>query len=517
MNRAVPPRLEVRNLGKSFGGIRALAEVGFAVAPGSIHALLGENGAGKSTLVKIVTGVQPADAGAILLDGREVRFASPMRARENGVVAVYQDPRLFPHLDVAENVFMGIHPRGRFGLVARRRMVEQAQRVLDDLGAEIDARRPVLGLSIGEVQFVEFARAMAGGGLRLLFLDEPTASLTPVETDRLFRLVHRLRAAGTSVVFISHRLEELAGFVDAVTVLRDGTHAITAPAADMDDSSIVRAMVGRDLAVAGRGSRGRPRSPGPPLLEVSGLTARGHFADVGFSLRAGEVVGMAGLVGAGRSEVALAVLGLLKADRGHVRVAGEAVERRSPRGMKRLGLVYVPEDRDGDGLVTTHSVGANLSLASLAELSKLGVVGAGAERQFVAQAVDRLQIKVADPSDLVSTLSGGNRQKVVIGKWIAQSPRVFILDEPTHGIDVGTKGHIHRLIAQLADGGAAVLVISSDLPEVLSVSDRILVMRGGRLVGELAGGADEEAVMALATGQGHPRAHDAPDEQEPVA
>lgn len=508
MTRA--PRLEIRHVSKSFGGIRALRDVSLSVAPGSIHALLGENGAGKSTLVKIVTGVQPADAGTLLIDGAETRFASPMRAREAGVVAVYQDPRLFPHLDVAENIFMGAHPRNRFGLVARSRMLRDAQAHLDALGAEIDARRPVLGLSIGEAQFVEFARALAAGSIRLLFLDEPTASLTPVETDRLFRLVRRLRQEGAAIVFISHRLEEIEGFVDDVTILRDGGHALSAPAADLNEDGIVRAMVGREIASA------VPRPPAavtdaPALLKVDGLTAPGVFHDVDFSVRAGEVVGMAGLVGAGRSEVALALLGILKTSKGTVSVDGRRVERRSPRMMKDLGLAYVPEDRDHSGLVTTHSIAHNISLASLAEIAPAGVIARRGEAGLVADTIRSLQIKAGDPTDPVSTLSGGNRQKVVIGKWFARSPRVFILDEPTHGIDVGTKAHIHRLIADLAAGGAAVLVISSDLPEVLVVSHRILVMRNGRIVGRLAAGCAEAAVMALATGQTAPSDAPPPD------
>ena len=501
---AAAPRLEVHGLSKGFGGIRALSEVGFAVAPGSIHALVGENGAGKSTLVKIVTGVQPADAGRVLLDGREVRFASPMRAREAGVVAVHQDPRLFPHLDVAENVFMGAHPLTRLGTVARRRMRERAQALLDDLGAGIDARRPVLGLSIGEAQFVEFARATAAGRIRLMFLDEPTASLTPAETERLFRLVRRLRGEGSSIVFISHRLEEMAGFVDEVTVLRDGAHVMTVPAEGLEQGRIVRAMVGREIAAA---APRRHSAPGPALLEVDGLSAPGAFADVGFAVRAGEVLGMAGLVGAGRSEIALAVMGLLATTGGRVTVAGAQVARRSPRVMKRLGVAYVPEDRDRDGLVTSHAIASNASVASLGELSSLGVLRRGAERAFVGDMVSRLQIKAGDLRDAVATLSGGNRQKVVLAKWLAREPRVLILDEPTHGIDVGTKAAIHGLIADLAAGGAAILVISSDLPEVLTVCDRILVVRAGRIVGELPrAGATEESVMALATGQPGARA-----------
>lgn len=496
------PRLDVRALDKRFGGLRALADVEFVVQPGSIHALLGENGAGKSTLVKIVTGVQPADSGEVLLDGEAVRFSSPMEAREAGVVAVYQDPRLFPHLDVAENIFMGVHPRTAFGTVARGRMYDEARRLLADIGADIDVREPVTGLSIGTAQFVEFARAMAVGQMRVLFLDEPTASLTPAEAAHLFALARRLAAEGTSVVFISHRLEEMAGFVDDVTILRDGRDVLRAPAASLDDAAIVKAMVGRDIddLYAPRPSEKRDASS-RTLMEVRGLSSPGEFSDVSFSLRAGEVVGMAGLVGAGRSEIALGILGVLKTT-GTVSLEGEAVEGRSPRVMKRRGVAYVPEDRDRDGLVTSHPSSANMSLTSLDELASLGIVRRGGERRFVRDLVDRLAIKVGDPSNAVSTLSGGNRQKVVIAKWLARNPKIFILDEPTHGIDIGTKATIHRLIAELAAAGAALLVISSDLPEVIAISDRVLVVRGGRIVGEVdRAQATEEHLMALATGQ----------------
>lgn len=497
-----PPRLEVRALDKRFGGLRALAEANVTVQPGSIHALLGENGAGKSTLVKIVTGVQPADGGRVLLDGEDVRFASPMEARAAGVVAVYQDPRLFPHLDVAENIFMGVHPRTALGMVARRRMYEDARRLLDEIGAEIDVRQPVMGLSIGAAQFVEFARAMAVGQMRLLFLDEPTASLTPAEADRLFALARRLAAQGTAVVFISHRLEEMAGFVDDVTILRDGRDVLRAPAETLDQGKIVKAMVGRDMAelYAPRPAAER-NGARETLLDVERLTAAGEFSDVTFSLRAGEVVGMAGLVGAGRSEIALGILGMMKTT-GTVSVAGKPVATRSPRAMKESGVAYVPEDRDHHGLVTSHASASNISLASLQELASLGIVQRREERRFVGDLVERLAIKAGDLSNAVSTLSGGNRQKVVIAKWLARNPRIFILDEPTHGIDIGTKATIHRLIAELAEAGAALLVISSDLPEVIAISDRILVVRQGRIVGEVdRAKASEEHVMALATGQ----------------
>jgi rhamnose transport system ATP-binding protein len=485
-------RLAFDGVSKSFGGIAALRE-------GSIHALLGENGAGKSTLVKLATGIHGADRGRVLLDGQPVAFASPATARAAGVVAVYQDPRLFPHLDVAENVFMGGHPT-RGGLIRREAMYQGAARLMERLGIALDVRQPVMGLSIGEAQFVEFARAMAVGQTRVLFLDEPTAALSPGETKRLFDFVRRQKAEGVAVVFISHRLEELRELVDTVTILRDGRHVLTQAADSLSDGDIVRAMVGREVHL-GRVATTAP--PGPVRLEARGLTVPGQFAAVDLTLRAGEIVAMAGLVGAGRTEVALGIMGLMPRVSGTVEVDGAPMPRRTPKAMREAGVAYLPEDRDRTGLVPAHAIRVNLTMAILGRLSRRGMLPAGPERTRTAELIATLQIKAPKMDDAVSTLSGGNRQKVVIGKWVATGPKVFILDEPTHGIDVGTKAHVHALIRDLAAEGAAVLVISSDLPEVLALAHRIVVMRAGRVAGEMPGeGATEEAVMALATGIG---------------
>jgi rhamnose transport system ATP-binding protein len=498
----VPPRLELAGVSKSFGGIVALSEVGFAVAPGAIHALVGENGAGKSTLVKIITGLQPADSGEIRLDGAPVRFRSPMEARAAGVVAVYQDPKLFPHLDVAENIFMGIHPLSRLGTVDRRHMYRRARALLAELEVELDPTAMVAGLSIGEVQFVEFARAMAEGVSRLLILDEPTAALTPAETARLFGVLRRLRDRGASLIFISHRLEELAGLVDSVTVLRDGRHITTQPAASLDQAGVVRLMVGRSLdqlypavvapraGVAGASMR----------LRVEGLSQAGVFDDISFGVRAGEIVGVAGLVGAGRSEIAQAIFGAPPPTSGRVWIDEKPVAVRSPRQMLRQGLAYLPEDRDGEGLITPLSITQNLVLPILSRLSVRGLLRPDRERATARRFAGELQIKAATLEQAVSALSGGNRQKVVLGKWLAMGPKVLILDEPTHGIDVGTKAQVHQIVERLAAEGIAVLMISSDLPEVLRMSDRVLVIADGRLTGSFdRAEASEEAVMTAAT------------------
>jgi rhamnose transport system ATP-binding protein len=493
-----PPRLALDAISKSFGGIAALRNVSFAVEPGSVHALLGENGAGKSTIVKIVSGIHRADGGRVLFDGAPFEPASPLQARRQGLVAVYQDPKLFPHLDVAENIFMGAFPKSA-GLIRHGDLYRSAGRLLDMLGIDLDPRQAVMGLSIGEAQFVEFARAMAVGDIRLLFLDEPTAALSPGETRRLFDFVRQQQALGTSVVFISHRLEDLRGLVDRVTILRDGRHILTTEADGISETEIVRAMVGRDVAI---GRVARPARPaGAERLRVEGLTVPGLVSNVDLALRAGEIVGMSGLVGAGRSEVAMAIMGLIPAGAGRVWVDGTEVPKRTPRIMRDAGVAYVPEDRDHTGLVPSHSIRENLTMAILDQLSRRGLLSARRDRARSAGLIGQLRIKVGSMEDAVSTLSGGNRQKVVIGKWLATSPRVFILDEPTHGIDVGTKAHVHSLIRDLAGQGAAVLVISSDLPEVLALSDRIVVMRHGRIAAELDGdGADEHRVMAAATG-----------------
>ena len=503
---SVAPRLALHGIAKSFGGIHALKGVSFDIRPGEIHALLGENGAGKSTLVKIVSGLQTADAGEIRLDGALVRFRTPMEARKAGVVAVYQDPKLFPHLDVAENIFMGVQPLDRLGTIDKRRMYEGARALLADLDADLDPTAMVAGLSIGEVQFVEFARAMADGVDRLLFLDEPTAALTPTETERLFRVVRRLRDRGASIVFISHRLEELEGLVDTVTVLRDGSHVATQLAAALEERDVIKLMVGRSLDQLypghadqlASGPVDRPR--GPERLRVENLGLRGTFDGISFSLHAGEIVAMAGLVGAGRSEIAQTIFGLTPPTAGAMFLDGERVRIASPRQMLDLGLAYLPEDRDGEGLIPRLSILRNIVLPLMGRLARFGVVSPRRERAIARTYSEDLEIKAGSLDQAVATLSGGNRQKVVLGKWLAMNPRVLILDEPTHGIDVGTKAQVHRIARSLADSGLAILVISSDLPEVLRMGDRVIVIADGRMTGTFRRGeATQERIMAAAS------------------
>jgi rhamnose transport system ATP-binding protein len=505
---SVAPRLSVSGLTKSFGGIHALRDVSFDIAPGEIHALLGENGAGKSTLVKIVSGLQLADRGEIALDGEPREFRTPMEARRAGVVAVYQDPKLFPHLDVAENIFMGVQPLHRMRTIDHRRMYERADALLRELEAGLDPTTTVAGLSIGEMQFVEFARAMADGVDRLLFLDEPTAALTPSETERLFRVVRRLRNRGTSVVFISHRLEELSGLVDTVTVLRDGQHVTTRPAAELDQTAVVRLMVGRSLeelyprdsgvALPEIETTARPR--GVARLSVRDLGLRGVFEGISFEIYAGEIVAMAGLVGAGRSEIAQTIFGVTPPTTGQVLLDGQLVTITSPRQMLTLGVAYLPEDRDGEGLIPRLSIMRNLIMPIMGRLARFGLVRPARERAVSERYASDLQIKAQTVDQAVATLSGGNRQKVVLGKWLATNPSVLILDEPTHGIDVGTKAQVHAIVRSLADRGLAILVISSDLPEVLRMGDRVIVVANGRLTATFTRAeATQESVMSAAT------------------
>jgi len=489
-------RLRVHGLTKRFEAVRALTDANLEIEAGSIHALVGENGAGKSTLVKIITGLETGDEGSLLLDGREVRFSSPMEARSAGVTAVYQDPKLFPHLDVAENLLMGIQPTNLRGLrLDRRAMYQQASELLARIGVGIDTHTLAVGLSAAELLFVEIARALSAD-VRLLILDEPTAALTPAEADQLFAVVRDLRDNGSSILLITHRLEELDGLADTVTVLRDGADVASMPMADTERSEIVRLMVGRTLAAEGRRTA---TAPGEERLSVADLTSIGTFDSVSFSVHEGEIVGMAGLVGSGRSEIAQAIFGIAPYDAGTVHVDGAAVEVRDPMQMVSLGVAYVPEDRDLQGLVTSFSITDNVALPLLRRLSRLGLRSRGREREISTRYTEELAIKAPSVDTPTSSLSGGNRQKTVLAKWLATKPRVLILDEPTHGIDVGSKAEVHAIIRELAANGMAILMISSDLPEVLLLSDRILVIADGRLVAELPGSdATQESVMSAA-------------------
>ncbi|MFA6507468.1 MAG: sugar ABC transporter ATP-binding protein, partial [Treponemataceae bacterium] len=448
-------------------------------------------------LVKMITGMERPDSGEILLDGIPCRFETPIDARAAGITAVYQDPKLFPHLDVAENIFMGIYPKTRFGLVDKGAMYREARRMLEELGADIDPRSPLAGRTVAEIQFVEIVRAMCAD-LKLLFLDEPTASLTPSEAERFFRVVESLTARGVSVVFISHRLQEIRRIADSITVLRDGEHIATSPAVDLSEQDMVQLMVGRDLSSLFV----RVEAPvsEEPMFEAKLLSLSGVFEDISFSIRGGEVVGMAGLIGAGRTEIAETIFGIRKPTSGSVVIQGAETTPRSARQMMKLGIAYIPEDRDLNGIITPLGLSSNICLAALDRVATVGLVRHRKENSFAAKYAEDFEIKSAGMDSPVSSLSGGNRQKVVLAKWLATVPKVLLLDEPTHGIDVGTKSQVHQRVSELASAGFPVLLISSDLPEILGMSDRVLVVAGGRIVAEFPKAeATQEKIMSAAS------------------
>jgi len=492
------PLVELRDATRSYGAVRALRDASLAVRAGEVRALMGENGAGKSTLVKVVGGVVRRDSGDMLVDGRPVDFHSPHDARDAGIAVIYQEPTLFPDLSIAENVVMGYHPLGSLKRIDRRAMKRQVQGLLDRLGVRLDPERPVRGLSIADQQIVEIAKALSFDA-RVLIMDEPTAALSGAEVERLFTVVRTLREQGAAVLFISHRLEEVFTICDTVTVMRDGAVVHDARIADMTPDEMVRRMVGRELSAL---FPKQDTAIGAPILKVHRLTREGVFFDVSFEVRAGEIVALAGLVGAGRSEVARAIFGIDKPDAGHVEVDGRRLPAAKPLAAMRAGIGFVPEDRREQGLVMDLSVARNATMTRMGVLSRFGLIGGGAENRVAREWSSRLQLKFHRLENPVRFLSGGNQQKVVLAKWLATEPKLLILDEPTRGIDVGTKAEVHRLMSELAGRGLAVLMISSELPEVLGMADRVLVMHEGRLTAELSRAeADEESVIRAATGQ----------------
>ncbi|NKZ08381.1 sugar ABC transporter ATP-binding protein [Actinomadura latina] len=500
--RSSPPTLALVNVSKSFGAVRALQDVTLELHPGEVHALAGENGAGKSTVVKTFAGVHRPDAGEVRVDGEPAAFHGPADAQAAGVAVIYQEPTLFPDLSVAENIFMGRQPRAGLGRIDRRTMHAETARLFERLGVALDPQQPARGLSIADQQVVEIAKAISRDA-RVLIMDEPTAALTGQEVARLFAVTRTLREQGCAVLFISHRLEEIFELCQRVTTLRDGIYIGTDRVADITPDDLVRRMVGRDLDAL------YPKqdvTPGEVALKVSRLTREGAFTDVSFEVRRGEIVALAGLVGAGRSEVARAIFGVDRWDAGAVEVEGRALPAGSPTAAMSAGLALVPEDRRQQGLVMDMSIERNMGLTQLKALRRAtgrgGLISRRVERDRAADWGLRLQLKYSRLSDAVGVLSGGNQQKVVLAKWLATEPAVLIVDEPTRGIDVGTKAEVHRLLSELAARDLAVLMISSDLPEVLGMADRVLVMHEGRLTAEIArADATEESVMAAATGR----------------
>jgi rhamnose transport system ATP-binding protein len=491
------PLLELRQISKSFGGTRALRGVDFDLQAGEVHALLGENGAGKSTLIKIVTGAHAPDAGTLSLAGQPLTHLDPAAAHALGIACIYQQPALFPDLTVAENIALRLESGSPFHRVDWSARRARAQALLDRIGAQIDPGNEVRALSMPEQQLVEIA-CVLGAGARIVIMDEPTASLTQAEQHLLFGVVRDLRRNGVGVIYITHRLEEIFALADRVTVLRDGASVGTRPVAGLTEAELIRLMVGRELAQL------YPPPAAPPgevalAVRDLGCAATGVH-HVTFELRRGEVFALAGLVGAGRTELARILFGLTPADSGTITLGGAAAAIRSPRDAVAHGLAYVPEDRRRHGVILELPIAANVTLASHRRLFPGSWLRLAAERALALDFIRRLAVKCTGPATPAGSLSGGNQQKVALARWLATQPRVLILDEPTQGVDVGAKGEIHRLIRDLARDGVAILLISSDLPEVLGMGDRIGVMRGGTLAAILRGGSEAHEVMAVALG-----------------
>jgi rhamnose transport system ATP-binding protein len=491
------PLLSVEHAGKAFGAVNALIDGSITLYAGEAHALVGENGAGKSTLVKIIAGVHQADSGRVLINGAETTLRSPTAARDAGTAVIYQEPTLFPDLSVAENIFIGRQPTRSGGRIDRAAMEAEVQQVLERLGVRLDPSRLARGLSIADQQIVEIAKALTLQA-KVIVMDEPTAALSSAEVNRLVGVIETLRSDGAAILFISHRLDEVFSICQRITVMRDGRWILTRPSEELTPDELVRAMVGRDIAQRQSETRGKH---GDAVLQVERLTREGVFVDVSFEVYAGEIVALAGLVGAGRTEVARAIFGVDRYDAGQVKVSGTPLKRGSPTAAMAAGIGLVPEDRRQQGLVMDESVERNLVLASLSSLTRRGIIPRRGARAFASDWSKRLQIKYGKLADPVATLSGGNQQKVVLAKWLSRRPAVLIVDEPTRGIDIGTKQEVYRLLTDLAADGVAVLMISSELPEVLRMADRVLVIREGRLVRELSHEeATEESIVAAAAG-----------------
>ncbi len=496
----VEPVMQMRGISKRYGEIQALDNVSLDLMPGEIHALLGAIGAGQSTLIKVMTGVVQPDIGDIFINQQKVHIGSAFDAQTHAVAAIYQEPMLFPDLTVAENIFIGHRDRGR--IVNRRKMRDEAEKVLARLDVRLDVLSPASGLTLAQQQTVEIAKALSLN-VRVLIMDEPTASLSAHEAAQLFGIINKLRSQGVAILFISHRLEEVFEQVDRITVMRDGAWISTTPRAEMTINEAIRQMVGREVVEFYRRTES---SPGEVILKVEDLGVEGAFEGISFELRMGEVLGFAGLVGARRTDVGLALFGIHPADTGRIVLDGKEVRIKNSRDALALGIAYATEDRRGLGLIFSQSIAANITLPSLGRYqTRLGLIRKSLERATAMDFRERLSIRAPSVETPASSLSGGNQQKVVLSKWLDTKPRVLVLDEPTRGIDVGAKVEVHHLIDNLVHEGIAIILISSDLPELLPMSDRILVMREGRQMDLVDGKtATQEGILSLAMGQAEP-------------
>lgn len=489
--------LRMEGISKSFSGVSVLDNVQFSLCPGEVHALMGENGAGKSTLMKILSGIYPKDAGVIRIQGTEQEISSPKVAQGLGIAIIHQELNMIPYLSVMENMFLGREFKfGRTGIVNWSKMRSEARTLLKELGMELSPDTLVGELSVGQQQMVEIAKALSMQA-NILVLDEPTAALTKREIEKLFEVIKSLKSQGVGMIYISHRMEEIFQISDRITVLRDGRYIGTRETRKTTLDELVQMMVGREI---------KERFPkvkttvGEERLRVEGLSQPGKLQDISFSVRAGEILGIAGLMGAGRTELAKALFGEGNYT-GTISIDGQAIKIKNPVDAIRAGIALITEDRKGEGLVLGLSVRENLALPNLRSLSRFGFVSHRMEQGFVEESIRKLHVKAHHPNQRVGSLSGGNQQKVVIGKWLATQPKVLILDEPTRGVDIGAKREIYDLMNQLVQEGVAILMISSELPEVLGMSDRILVMHEGRVTGEfLRENATQETIMHAATG-----------------
>ncbi|MFD9127095.1 ATP-binding cassette domain-containing protein [Kitasatospora sp. NPDC059571] len=514
---AAAPVLEARGVSKRFPGVVALDDVSFALRPGETHALVGENGAGKSTLIKVLTGVHRPDGGELLLAGAPVSFARPSEAQRAGISTIYQEVNLVPLMSVARNIFLGREPVKRFGLIDFPRMHREAAGLLAGFGIDVDPRRPLHTLGLGTQQMVALARAVSVEA-QVVVMDEPTSSLEPREVETLFRVVGELRRQGIAILYVSHRMDELYRLCERVTVLRDGRHIHTGDLADLDRMQLVSMMLGRDVAevrrhgVTGFGDEGHAVAR-EPVLVADDLMVRHRIDAVSLALRPGEVLGLGGLLGSGRSETAKALAGALPLDGGTVTVGGRTLRRTSSAGAIRAGISMLPEDRKAEGIIPGLSVRENIVLAAMPRLSRAGIVSRARQDRVVEVFMKRLRIKASSPEQKVSELSGGNQQKVLLARWLCLEPTVLLLDEPTRGIDVGAKAEVQALIDELAREGLAVLLISSDIEELVEGADRIVVLRSGAVAGELTGDrVGESELLAVLADHGSDRA-----EPEPAA
>ena len=490
--------LKLTDISKGFIGVQALSSINFDVRAGEIHALVGENGAGKSTTIKIIAGAYRPDSGEIEFDGKSVHWGRPADAKAAGIHVIYQEFVLFPHLTVAENIFLGYERRGAFGMIDHARTRKDAADLLNRLGVDIDPDRLVSELTVADQQMVEISKALVHK-VKLLILDEPTAVISGREAELLFARLAALKAEGVAIVYVSHRLEEIFQIADRVTVFKDGRHVVTTDIANVNRDRLISYMVGRDLRDIFPAKR-KADAPGKLVLRAENITVEGRVRNAGIELRAGEITALSGMVGAGRTELAMGIFGGLPISSGTVTIDGETLTSITPSIAIRKGVGFITEDRKGQGLAMELDVAANISAANLSEVTSGGLLDRRRENAIARQEIDNYRIACRGPGTPVATMSGGNQQKVIVARWARTSRKVLILDEPTRGVDVGAKTEIYRIMRALADAGVAILMISSELPEVIGMADRVVVMREGVISGTLSGESiTEEAIMSLAT------------------